>query len=151
MTFTPLKPAQKSSAGIGIKASLSLHKDGSSVFRISLSEALQERYFGRSLIGAAIHVLLGRAADAGKLQLRIAGPDDAPGAIEVRKMMRGSVMIKCAGWRELGQTKQASTICPVVTYDIAAGTVELRLPEWANSIDRLAHEHALKPAVRAAG
>lgn len=151
MTFSPLKPAQKLDAKNGIKASMRPRKDGSAIFSLSLAAALQERYFGRSLVGTGVHISLGRATDAGKLQIRVAKMLSEPGAIEVRKMMRGSVIIKCEGWRELGTEKHDATICQVVTYDISAGTVELRLPDWANTIDRLAQEHAIKPVPRAGG
>lgn len=151
MTYSPLKPAPKSTAGNGIKVSLRPRKDGGSTFSISLAEVLQDRYFGRSLIGTGIHVSLGRNADAGKLQLRLAKSVSEPGAIEVRKMMRGSVVIKCDGWHELGAEKRDATVCTVVNFSIADGTVELHLPNWPLTPSKMQQEHGLKPIARVGG
>lgn len=123
MGFTPASPVETKPAGTGFTIAL-LYSARQQKVRITITEAAQLQYFGGSLDGKRLDIMIGRDADRGRLKIVQA----AEGAFEVRKSTRGSVFVAMNRWNLLPSDKRPTQSMQVAFQD-STGLV-LMVPDY---------------------
>ena len=119
-------------SGISISQGLSR---GKTFFRIGLTAAAQEEFFGRSLSverDALALVLTDDRKHHHLMGIKVVPADD-PNGIPLASSMRDSVNIKVATWRP-SQGKHPAASLQVINSKVDGGSVSVKLPEWARPV-----------------
>ncbi|GEM_PF-4636700 len=124
MGFTPIKaPLKASDNRTGISLSLLVSKKAA-VARLSVTARVQEEIFGGPIAGRRFEASVGRGQDEGRLLL----VEKEGGALEARKSVAGSAMIRMVAWDLLPKDKRAGA--EVRFLEAAQGGWLFLLPDW---------------------
>lgn len=131
MPLLKVRPFVSSSAGIGITIAQS-EKKGTVFFRIGLTRAAQERYFGGPIDPSSQGIVL-VVNDDPKTRHLMGMRLEAPGSSDALPLgggIRGSVSVKVMPWKP-AQGKHPAQAMVVVNEAVKGGGISVKLPEWA--------------------
>lgn len=114
----------------GITIAVTDGKAGQAI-RVGVSEAAQQRYFGRTLDPGADGLELLLDDERGKVHVLGLRRCDrsAPSALALRGGIRGSVSVSVMPWRQIAAGKRPSVALSVLST--GEMMVAVKLPEWA--------------------